>query len=120
MDSRESRRHPRVRPKPGEPVEVQLIGTDFLDVLEVRNISAGGLGLHVPHLFVGCDRDAQLDVIITLPRERPFMVRAVIRHVSKGPEFGIEFINLPELPRSRIERYVAARIAQGAGSTGSD
>jgi hypothetical protein len=40
----------------------------------------------------------------------------VIRHVSNGTLFGLEFTALPEPARSRIERYVAARIAQGAGS----
>jgi c-di-GMP-binding flagellar brake protein YcgR len=114
MQSR--RAHPRVHPKPGEPIEVQLIGTDFLDVLDVRDISAGGLGLQVPHLFEGCNLDVQLDVVITLPRERSFMARGVIRHISNGTLFGLEFTNLSTAARSRIERYVAARIAQGAGS----
>ncbi len=110
------RAHVRVHPKPEEPIEVQLIGTDFLDVLEVRDISLGGLGLQVPHLFEGCDINAQLDVIITLSGERPFMARGTIRHISNGTTFGLQFTELPEPTRSRIERYVAARIAEGAGS----
>jgi hypothetical protein len=114
MDRR--RAHPRVHPKPGEPIEVQLMGTDFLDVLDVRDISAGGLGLQVPHLFAGCNIDAQLDVIIALPHERSFMVRGVIRHISKGSLFGLEFTDLPASARARLDRYVAARIAAGAGS----
>jgi c-di-GMP-binding flagellar brake protein YcgR len=111
------RAHFRVRPKPGEPIEVQLIGSDFLDVLDVRDISVGGLGLQVPHLFEGCNLHAQLDVVVTLPRERSFMARGMIRHVSRGNLFGLKFTDLPELARSRIERYVANRIAQGAGSS---
>jgi c-di-GMP-binding flagellar brake protein YcgR len=114
MDKR--RAHPRVHPKPGEPIEVQLMGTDFLDVLDVRDISAGGVGLLVPHLFEGCNIDAQIDVIIALPRERSFMVRGVIRHVSNGNLFGVQFTDLPDSARSRIQRYVAARIAAGAAS----
>jgi hypothetical protein len=110
------RAHSRVRPKPGESIEVQLIGTDFLDIMEVRDISAGGLGLQVPHLFEGGSADAQVDVIIKLPRERPFSARGVIRYISNGTSFGVEFTQLPEQARARIERYVAARIAEGAGS----
>jgi c-di-GMP-binding flagellar brake protein YcgR len=110
------RAHSRVRPKPGETIEVQLIGSDFLEIMEVRDISAGGLGLQVPHRF---DRElaGQVDVIITLPRERSFSARGVIRHVSNGTLFGLEFTELPAQAMSRIERYVAARIAEGAGST---
>jgi c-di-GMP-binding flagellar brake protein YcgR len=110
------RAHSRVRPKPGEPIEVQLIGTDFLEIVEVRDISAGGLGLQVTDVFQGSSLDAQVDVIITLPRERPFSARGLIRHVSNEKMFGVEFTELPEPARSRIERYVAARIAQGAES----
>jgi c-di-GMP-binding flagellar brake protein YcgR len=114
MDKR--RAHARVHPSQVEPIEVQLMGTDFLDVLDVRDISAGGLGLLVPHLFEGCNIDAQIDVIIALPHERSFMVRGVIRHISKGNLFGLQFTDLPASARARIERYVAARIAAGAGS----
>jgi hypothetical protein len=110
------RAHSRVRPKPGETIEVQVIGTDFLDIMEVRDISAGGLGLQVPHLFEGSSLESQVDVIIKLPRERPFSARGVIRHVSNGTWFGVEFTLLPDPARLRIERYVAARIAEGAGS----
>ena len=110
------RAHSRVRPKPGEPIEVQLIGPDFIEVLEVRDISAGGLGLQVPHQFEGSNIASQVDVIIKLPRQRPFSARGVIRHVSGGSMFGLEFTELPDVARARIEAYVAARIAQGAGS----
>jgi hypothetical protein len=111
------RAHSRVRPKPDEPVEVQLIGADFIEILEVRDISEGGLGLQVPHQFAGSDLAAQVDVIITLPRQRPFSARGVIRHISNGTMFGLEFTELPAAARARIEIYVATRIAQGAGST---
>jgi hypothetical protein len=110
------RAHSRVRPKPGESIEVQLIGPDFLEIVEVRDISAGGLGLQIPALFEGRDIDVPVEVIVTLPRERSFSARGVIRHVSKGAQFGVEFTELPDQARSRIERYVAARIAEGAGS----
>jgi hypothetical protein len=112
-----SRAHSRVRPKPDEPVEVQLIGADFMEVLEVRDISVGGLGLQVPHQFAGSNLADQVDVIIKLPRQRPFSARGVIRHVSNGSMFGLEFTELQPVARTRIEAYVAARIAQGASST---
>ena len=113
-DSR--RAHSRVRPKPEEPIEVQLIGSDFLEILEVRDISEGGLGLQVPHQFAGSDLATQVDVIITLPGQRPFSARGVIRHAN-GTMFGVEFTDLRAQARSRILTYVAARIAEGAGST---
>jgi hypothetical protein len=111
------RAHLRVRPKPGESIEVQLIGTDFLDILEVRDISSGGLGLQVPPSFEAGDLAEQVDVIIKLPRERPFSARGLIRHVTQGNLFGLEFTQLPDQARSRIEKYIAARIAEGAGTS---
>ncbi len=110
------RTHSRVRPRPGESIEVQLIGDDFLEILEVRDISAGGLGLQAGHQLALRDIDAEVEVIVSLPRERPFSARGIIRHISNGKQFGIEFTQLPEPARSRVERYVAARIAQGAES----
>ncbi len=38
---KEKRRFVRVKPKPEEPIEVQLIGANFIDILNVRDISEG-------------------------------------------------------------------------------
>lgn len=100
----------RVRPLPTAPIEVQIMGAGTLDVLRVRDISATGLGVYVPHRFDGCDIDAEVELVITLPQLRPFLARGVIRHVTATGEpaeyFGVQFTELKDEHRQRIRHYV--------------
>src|SRR3954471_21893733 len=43
--------HKRVRPRKDAPVEVQIVGDGFIEMVAARDISIGGLGIHVPHTF---------------------------------------------------------------------
>ena len=76
-------RSQRRRPSKSEPVEVQIIGGNSIDILHARDISATGLGVFVPHGFEGCDLDQEVELVITLPGTRTFMARGVIRHVTR-------------------------------------
>lgn len=108
------RKYKRVRPRPEETVEAQVIGEDFMDVLRVRDISAGGLGVVVGHGFKGCNLDAQIDIVLSLPKQKPFMARGLIRHLSDdGKRFGVQFTSIPDDARTRIEKYVEARVGEG-------
>lgn len=105
---------PRVRPTQAEPVQVQIMGAESLDVLDARDISRTGLGVYVSHGFAGCNISQAVELVITLPRAKPFLARGVIKHRTRRDEpeeyFGIEFTQLSDAGRDKIDRYVAARL----------
>ncbi len=98
----------RAEPRPDQPVTVQIMGSGFLDVLAVRDISARGVGVHVSHCFEGCRLDDTVDLVITLPRERPFLARGRIAHRTKSGDefFGVEFTEISRADSRRIRQYV--------------
>ena len=100
----------RVRPKASEPVRVQLMGGNSIDILQARDISLTGVGVYVEHRFEGCDISADLEMVITLPGRRTFLTRGVIKHVSRQGEpltyFGVEFRWLSDEHRALIEDYI--------------
>ena len=85
------------------------MGNGFLDVLNARDISVGGLGICVPHDFAHCDIDREVQLIVTLGRARPFMTKGTIRHHSKAESdhvFGIEFTSLTPEQLEAVEAYI--------------
>jgi hypothetical protein len=107
------RTHARVHPSPGEPLIAQISGADFMEEFDVRDISVGGIGVVAAHLFGVFAVDTQLEVVIKLPGERAFVARGVIRHISRQGMLGIEFTQLAEIDRLRVEHYVARRVGEG-------
>jgi hypothetical protein len=106
-----SRKQLRVKADPSAPIRVDIMGNGFLDVLNARDISVGGLGICVPHDFVHCDIDREVQLIVTLGRARPFMTKGAIRHHGKNSEdhvFGIEFTALTAEQLEAIETYIQA------------
>ena len=95
-------------------MHVQIMGNGFLDVFPVRDISAGGVSITVPHRFEGCSIDDDVDLVVSLPRERPFMARGRIVHRTKTNHefFGVEFSRLAKAHAVLIERYVDARMRE--------
>jgi hypothetical protein len=59
---KEKRCYIRVKPKDDEPVEIQLIGANFIDVLNAKDISEGGVGIFVEHDFEGCKKGGLIDI----------------------------------------------------------
>ena len=98
----------RAQPSPDQPVTVQIMGTGFLDVLAVRDISARGVGVYVPHRFEDCRLDDAVDLVITLPGERPFLARGRIAHRTKSVDefFGVEFSDISRADSRRIRNYL--------------
>jgi hypothetical protein len=109
----EQRVHRRVRPHPGKPVQIQIIGSDFLDVLLPIDVSEGGVGLRVPHRFEGCTINGVLDFIVKLPSVRAFQVKGMIRHIRNEPDgggmFGAEFVNLRPEHQDLLRAYINDR-----------
>jgi c-di-GMP-binding flagellar brake protein YcgR len=87
------------------------MGDGFLDVFSARDISTGGVGIIVPHRFEGCAIEQEVDLVISLPGERPFMARGRIVHRTKTQQefFGVEFTRLSQAHQRLVERYVDAR-----------
>ena len=118
-DPGKQREHARVRPAPGTKIEIHLMGDGFLEVLDARDISEGGVAVFVPHDFSGCSIDAPVDVIVKLGPEKPFTVRGIIRHLSKSASdhfFGVKFTRISDANLVRLRQYVEKRLAQGGGA----
>jgi len=86
------------------------MGRGSLDVLLARDISATGVGVFVPHMFKGWKIDEEVELVLTLPRERPFLARGVIRHHTHSDEgaehFGVMFSEISDDDQEKILRYV--------------
>ena len=111
MSGNNSRKQLRVKADPSAPIRVDIMGKGFLDVLNARDISVGGLGICVPHDFAHCDIDREVQLIVTLGRARPFMTKGAIRHHSTTAEnhvFGIEFTGLTPEQLEAVESYIQA------------
>jgi hypothetical protein len=98
-----------------DPIEIQLYGTAFLEVVQAKDISLGGVGIMVPHKFEGYDISGEVELLIKLPGARPFKARGIIRHRSvgsRGDLFGVQFTELPPLSKERVNAYVIKRVAE--------
>ena len=106
----------RVRPTAALPVEVQIIGKGSLDVLRTRDLSVSGVGVWVEHRFAGCDIESPVELVITLPRSRPFLAKGIIRHLTQDGEpseyLGVELTELSRANREQIAAYVAQTPAE--------
>ena len=95
----------RVRPPRAAPVHVQIMGRESIDVVTARDISATGIGVHVPHGFDVWDLESDIELVVTLPGVSPFLATGMLRHRTKG-FFGVEFTRLQAGHRDAIRRYV--------------
>jgi hypothetical protein len=102
----------RATPRAEEPVEIQIMGLDSLDVLRARDVSTSGLGVYASHGFEGFDLAREVDLVITLPGRRPFLATGYVRHRTWRDSrwfFGVEFTDLSRRDRDAIDRYVTRR-----------
>jgi c-di-GMP-binding flagellar brake protein YcgR len=110
------RKHPRVRPLVRKPVEIQLMGSDFLEVLSARDISLGGVGIRVDHAFSGYDLASEIQLLIKLPGKRSFIANGRVRHKAtrEGWEiYGVEFTRLPAEGEVDLAAYVERMLELG-------
>ena len=100
----------RVIPSRLAPVEIQVMGPGRLAVLNARNVSQTGIGIYVSDGFAGCDLDRKVELVITLPRERSFLARGIIKHQTdnegEGRHFGVEFTEITREHRMKIRDFV--------------
>lgn len=111
------RQHLRIKPERNSPIKVDINGEDFIEVLKAVDISVGGMGVNVSHMFEGCRIDKTVSVIVTLPVSggRGFQVNGMIKHV-KEQMFGIQFVDLSGANRKQIKKYIASRLSDAPWS----
>lgn len=110
----EQRSYVRVHPHPKRPVQIQIIGQNFIDVFPVVDVSVGGVGVRVPHRFDGCEINEEVDLVLSLPGLRPIQMRGTIRHVRDEPGgslFGLQFSNLGPSQRAAVQKFVDQRLS---------
>ncbi len=111
------RQHLRVKPERNHPIRVDINGEDFIEILQAVDISVGGMGINVSHMFEGCRIDKMVSVIVTLPTAggRGFQVDGMIRHVEER-RFGIQFVGLADVYRKQLKKYIASRLTDAPWS----
>jgi hypothetical protein len=101
------RLHTRAEPHSFAPIRVDINGDGFIEVLNVADISEGGIRINVPHHFEGCHIEKSVTFIITLPApiNMHFKESGYIKHVLDD-SFGVNFINPSHKSRALIRRYI--------------
>jgi PilZ domain len=107
---RERRTRSRIIPTSANPAELQLMGEQFMEMPEIKDVSTSGLAIAVPHRFNGQTPNQEVDVLLTLHGQGTVQARGAIRHVSYARHntvtFGVEFVKISDEDRDRIARYV--------------
>ena len=105
----ERRRVERVVPDPRSPIEVQIMGNGFLEVVNAVNISTKGVGIYLRHGLDETLLGSRVEIVLVLPRCRPVFVRGRIRHLDGHDDFryiGLEFMRLPPRVEKLLTQYV--------------
>jgi hypothetical protein len=88
-------------------------GRGSLDVLRARNVSQTGIGVFVPHAFEGFDLEEEVELVITLPGERSFLARGILKHWTDGGRagchFGVHFTEMTRAQRAKVRDFVRRR-----------
>lgn len=115
MRSDERRRHVRIRPLPELPARLVRVVEDREEVLEVFDLSIGGLGLVTRGSIAEMSRGQRLDLRIDLGRYGTFAIVANVRHVGEALT-GCELDELPPGYVSAVGRFIAELLERGAPS----
>ena len=109
---KEKREFIRVETENDYPIEVQIMGDVFLDVLNAKDISTSGVGVYVSHEFKGCNINDEVDLILTLYNETPFKAKGAIIHnnISSKGYFSIEFTEISPDNKKEIYDYIQIRL----------
>ncbi len=109
---KEKRQHIRVPVENDHPIEVQIMGDAFLDVLNAKDVSTSGVGVYVSHEFRGCNINDEVNLVLTLNNETPFNAKGTIIHSSvtgKG-YFSVEFTGISSENKKLIYDYIHTRL----------
>jgi hypothetical protein len=104
-----------VRPHPTAPIEVQLMGDGFLEVVHAIDISTKCVGIFLEHGIDDQQFGSRAEVILVLPRCQAVHLRVRICHQNGSSDqrhVSLEFLRLPPPAQSLLESYVARRQLQ--------
>ncbi|MGE4652165.1 MAG: PilZ domain-containing protein [Myxococcota bacterium] len=112
----ELRDNTRFRPRPNQPAQIQIMGPHSLDVHEIRDIALRGVALYLRPDIRAPQIGSRVELILTLPGERPFLACGLVRHRTQveadRPFLGIEFTALEARRREQLRNYLESGTAQ--------
>ena len=106
----ELRENTRFRPGPGQPAQIQIMGPHSLEVHEIRDLALRGVALYLRPDIRPPQVGARVELILSLPGERPFLACGVVRHrtyeQADRPFLGIEFTVMEARRREQLRNYL--------------
>jgi len=112
----ELRENTRFRPGPGQPAQIQILGPYSLEVHEIRDLALRGVALYLRPDIRAPQVGARVELILSLPGERPFLACGVVRHrtheAGDRPFLGIEFTVMESRRRDQLRNYLEGGTAQ--------
>jgi hypothetical protein len=116
-ENENNRRELRAVPLDSEPLEIQIIGSDFIDIIFADNVSFGGMGITIPHRFEGCNIDSPVEIVIAIPGGGSHKAKGIIRHTNstetKRGIFGLEIKEMDDEGMVAYHRYVDELLRPG-------
>ncbi len=107
----EKRRHLRVKPDKKEPIRIDINGENFIEILNIYDISSDGACIIVPHMFENCKINKNVSVVLTLPEpvKESILVSGKIKHTAQN-RFGISFFDVSRTNKRKIRGYIYSRL----------
>ena len=101
----------RVKPLNSQPIEVQILSSNTIDILQAFDISLKGIGVRTPNSYeLVPPKKEMVELVITLPGNRPFKAQGYVRHITarkrKEDCFGVEFVSIANKSLSNIRHYM--------------
>ncbi len=95
----------KIIPSKNNPIRMDIIGDNFVEIVQVTDISENGAGIYVPHSFSGIDISKQINAIVTLPGQSSFKTKGSIKEGRDNRHFNLEFVNLSSQAKRQIGQY---------------
>lgn len=95
-----------------DQVKVDIVGKNFVDIINAKDISMGGVAVYIPHFIIGCKIGEVVDCVITLPGEKIVITQGRIKHMGedKNHFFGIEFVQMDQESKKNLSSFCESHI----------
>jgi len=90
-----------------DQVKVDIVGKNFVDIINAKDISMGGVAVYMPHFIIGCKIGEVVDCVITLPGEKIVITQGRIKHMGEDKDFffGIEFVQMDHESKRNLSTF---------------
>ena len=95
----------KIIPNKNNPIRMDIIGDNFVEIVQVTDISESGAGIYVPHSFSGIDTSKSINAIVTLPGQNSFKTKGMIKPGKDSRNFFLEFLDLSSQGKKQISVY---------------